>query len=227
MKSILRRCLDALFPAVCGLCARPAALDEDGLCTRCRDVLPGLCAASIHLDRRLLGDCRIDEAVAVFAYREPIKGAVHRLKFYGRRRAGLCLAACMARAVDPGILHHVDFATAVPVTRSRRRALGYNHAEVLAEEFCRITGLPYRFDVLQKTMDNPSQLVLKSADERARNVRGVYAPYDGVSLSGKCVLLVDDVLTTGSTLNECAAALKQAGAKRVICLTVAHPDFLQ
>lgn len=225
MKRLLRRFLDALFPPRCGICAKPEILDGDGVCGRCRDALSGLGAKSVRLNRSLLGQCRIDEAVAVYAYREPVKGAIHRLKFYGSRRAGLCLGACMARAVDPGILDGVDFATAVPVTRRRQKALGYNHAEVLAGEFCRLLGLPCRFDVLVKVVDNASQSQLDAAS-RPSNVRGAYAVAQGAELSGKCVLLIDDVLTTGSTLNECAAVLKEAGARRVVCLTAAHPDFL-
>ena len=226
MKRALRRFLDALFPPRCALCAEPAELCDEGMCTSCRGALSGLNAKSVHLNRGLLGECHIDEAVAVYAYREPVKGAIHRLKFYGRKRAGICLGACMARAVDPGVLAGVDFATAVPVTKRRRNALGYNHAEVLAGEFCRLSSLPCRFDVLLKVVDNTSQSQL-SAGERAANVRGVYTVAKDAELSGKCVLLIDDVLTTGSTLNECAAALKEAGARRVVCLTAAHPDFLQ
>jgi len=226
MKRALRRFLDALFPPRCGLCAKPAALDSEGVCGRCRAALSGLSAKSVRLNRSLLGECRIDEAAAIYAYREPVKGAIHRLKFYGSKRAGLCLGACMARAVDPGILAGVDFVTAVPVTKRRRKTLGYNHAEVLAGQFCRLLDLPCRFDVLVKVVDNTSQSQL-DAGKRPANVRGAYAVAQGAELSGKCVLLIDDVLTTGSTLNECAAALKEAGARRVVCLTVAHPDFLQ
>lgn len=225
MNTILKVLINALFPKSCGLCNGKTELDDDGICLSCRNVLPVLSAADIRFDRRILKDCYIDEALAAFSYKEPIKGAVHRLKFYSNRQAGLCLAACMAKYIDPKAYSGIDFATAVPITKKRRRAIGYNHAEVLAKGFCDITVLSCRFDILIKTKEKPSQTAMKNPGERALNVQGIYEVFNDDFVKDKSILLIDDVLTTGSTLNECAASLKKTGARRVVCLTAAHPDI--
>ena len=95
---------------------------------------------------------------------------------------------------------------------------------MLAEEISRLTEKPCE-RLLIKTSDNPAQSSLKSAEDRKKNVKGVYRPTDLASINGKEILLVDDIATTGATLNECARVLKQAGAKEVNAVTVARSRY--
>lgn len=105
-----------------------------------------------------------------------------------------------------------DFVCAVPMSGASLRKRDHNHAELLAKAAAKRLGLPYRGKVLRKTHNNASQHTL-NAEQRRKNVKGVYKAVG--NLDGKTVLLIDDICTTGATLNECAKQLRLAGADKV------------
>ena len=109
--------------------------------------------------------------------------------------------------------------TAVPLGRRRRRKRGYNQAELLARRVAGALHIPYA-DLLEKVRNNPAQRK-QNARSRRVNVYGAYAVIDDSALWDKTVLLIDDVKTTGATLNECAKMLRMHGAKAVYAATVA------
>ena len=114
-----------------------------------------------------------------------------------------------------------DMLTAVPMHPRRRRERGYNQAELLAHRVSQGCELPYAGELLTRTRHVEPQAGIGSAAQRAVNVADSVAVSPGKDLSGAAVILVDDVATTGSTLETCAAALKRAGAASVWCLTLA------
>lgn len=109
----------------------------------------------------------------------------------------------------------------VPLSKLRQHKRGYNQAKLLAEGIAKSVDLPLA-PCLVKTRNNPAQSKTKSAAERSRNVVGVYRLKDKVDVKGKNILLIDDVVTTGSTLSECARILRKAGANKVYCATIAR-----
>ena len=110
-----------------------------------------------------------------------------------------------------------DVITCVPLSKRRKNDRGYNQAELLARSVSKNLGIPYS-ELLRKVVNNKVQHK-ENARERKINVYGVYDLIDGVDVNGKTVLLVDDVKTTGSTLNECAKMLKMHGAEKVFVVT--------
>ena len=112
-----------------------------------------------------------------------------------------------------------DYVAAVPLGRRRRRKRGYNQAELLARRVAGELHIPYA-DLLEKVRNNPAQRK-QNARSRRVNVYGAYAVIDDSALWDKTVLLIDDVKTTGATLNECAKMLRMHGAKAVYAATVA------
>jgi ComF family protein len=112
-------------------------------------------------------------------------------------------------------LAHVDLVSSVPLSKKRLRQRGYNQSELIARELAALSGIPYS-TVLEKHVENREQHRLHKKDRR-ENVRGVYRILSGASVEDRRVLLVDDILTTGATLGECAAVLYAAGAKEVFC----------
>ena len=129
---------------------------------------------------------------------------------------GALLAACAAERLS-GLF---DAVTYVPISRERRRQRGYNQAELLAAAACRHwDARPKAY--LVKTVDNPPQSGLPDAAARWSNVTGVYRPAPGESVSGRRVLLIDDISTTGATFLECARTLRDNGAAAVYALSVA------
>jgi ComF family protein len=109
----------------------------------------------------------------------------------------------------------------VPLHPRRIRERGFNQARVLGEELGRIKGIPIEASVLKKVRNSPPQTSL-TQEERMGNVRGAYDIVHKEKIRGKIVLLVDDVFTTGSTIQECAIVLKKAGAQEVRAVTVAQ-----
>ena len=111
--------------------------------------------------------------------------------------------------------------TWVPVSPRRLRQRGYAQARLLAESACRLwetKPLP----LLRKTVHNPAQSGLKEAAARRANVLGAYTAVDAELVEGKRVLLIDDVITTGATISECARILRTVGAREVVCATLAR-----
>lgn len=100
---------------------------------------------------------------------------------------------------------------------------GYNQAELLAKEISKKVGVEY-LPTLKKIRHNTAQSTIKDSKQRAANVIGAYRVVDAEKVKGKYILLVDDVVTTGSTVSECARILKKSGAKAVYCLTLARRE---
>lgn len=116
-----------------------------------------------------------------------------------------------------------DILTSVPSHPIRLRERGYNQAQVLARSLAQAVGRPY-LPLLKRVRYTPSQTHLKK-EERAKNIKSAFQALDSASLKGKRVLLVDDVCTTGATLNECAKTLRRAGSGKVFSLTIARQEF--
>ncbi len=114
-----------------------------------------------------------------------------------------------------------DVVVPVPLDRGRLRERGYNQAELIAKPLARLLGIPFRYYLLVRTKPRPNQLRL-TRRERWETVRGAYATHQTAQVDNLRVLLVDDVFTTGATLDSCSRALKAAGAARVVGLTVAR-----
>lgn len=126
----------------------------------------------------------------------------------------------MAKCIDENEIS-CDIITWVPLSRKRLRKRGYDQARLLAEELSRISGVGC-CRLLQKTRNNPAQSGTGSAEKRRANVSGVYRAADEDQVKGKSILLVDDIVTTGATLSECARVLISAGAREVKAVTVAR-----
>jgi ComF family protein len=153
-------------------------------------------------------------------YAEPLSRVIHQFKYEGRpalhQPLGQLLAAYWhTRSVS------ADLVAPVPLHENRQRARGFNQSELLATVLCRQVGLPLlQPGVLARTRDTEQQMLLKPAERRA-NVQNAFC-WRGPSLNGSKVLLIDDVATTGSTLEACAEVLLASGAGKVWALTVAR-----
>ena len=221
-----RTLLDALYPLECAGCGGSGKI----ICDRCAQELPCLdppycrvCAA--HTEAELCPACaqsgrRFDGVRAPYRYEGSIRQAILALK-YGRIKAaapqlGELLADYLEENPLPG-----DLMAPVPMHPSRRRERGYNQAELLARRVAGRCDILYQNDLLARARRVDPQAGMASASSRATNVADsvIVSPHNEVS--GAAIILVDDVATTGSTLNACAAALKEAGAASVWCLTLA------
>ena len=188
------------------------------LCVRCGDPLPSW--RVISLAARTCPRCRrrsshLSSVRAIGAYDGSLRAIVHALK-YGKRRSVARRLALRMRAQGADALSGADVLVPVPLHRSRRRARGFNQTEELARHL----GIPCR-TALRRVRATPSQTALPVA-QRHRNVRGAFTLVRRGNVRGLRVALVDDVCTTGATLEACARVLREAGAADVTAVTAAR-----
>jgi len=204
---------------VCARCWRSILPLTPPLCDRCGDPLPSWRVVSVP--RQQCARCRrstraVDRARAIGAYDGALRAVIHALKYDGRRSLAKPIAAMMRhRGAD--LVDGAACAVPVPLHGSRRRQRGFNQADDLARHL----GLPV-VRALVRTRATKTQTELPAA-QRHRNVRDAFAASPAASaLAGRCVVLVDDVSTTGATLEACARVLKAAGVAEVRALTAAR-----
>ena len=214
--TVRERVLDLLFPPKCPFCQTILDIPQASFCPACRDKLPWLSGRA--------GERRVDFASGCFsplAYREPVPGAVHRFKFSRVRALARPFGALMAQCLEERLSTGADLICWAPLSKQRRRERGFDQAELLAREVGRLASIPVE-PVLSKQRNTVPQSELEEEGARRANARGAYALLPGTDMVGKRVVLVDDVVTSGSTLGECAALLCQAGAREIWCLTLAQ-----
>jgi ComF family protein len=161
-------------------------------------------------------------ARALGAYEGSLREAIHRWKYEGKTY----LTPFFAEWMEEGLNRHwgphsLDLLIPVPLHTQRLRERGFNQALLLVKELSRRTGIPYRKTILQKKKPTIPQVNL-SGTEREKGLRGAFQVIGKEELLGKSVLLVDDVYTTGATVNECSKVLLRGEAERVNVLTLAH-----
>lgn len=217
---LIQQILDLLFPPRCILCRGLLDKEETDLCRECRTEAPvfPFCPENMHPS----GKSRLqflDSFTSVWYYEKNVRNSIRRYKFHHARHYaggyGRLLAMKLLRDHPEGF----DLLTWVPVSSKRRRQRGYDQAELLANAVGQELGME-PVQLLKKIRDNAAQSGM-TADMRKANVLGVYAMAEHGDLSGKRILIVDDVFTTGSTAEECARVLLTAGAEEVHCATVA------
>lgn len=158
-----------------------------------------------------------EKARAPLAYRGLVKRIIRRFKYDGEKFYCRYFARIIADEYAKSDFD-VDVVVPVPMTDKRVKERGYNHAELIAREFCKIMDLPLDAETLIRLHDTESQ-TRKNASERRRNLEGAFKLTTKNAFKDKNVLLIDDVMTTGATAHECAKTLR---AKKVFVLTVAH-----
>ncbi len=204
---------------ICPRCWQSVAPITPPICDRCGDPLPTWRALSLPLS--LCPRCRrtsrfVDRARAVGVYDGALRAIVHALKYDGRRSLARPLGRMM-RSRGADLLTGASCVVPVPLHRSRRRERGFNQAVDLAREL----ELPLVHG-LRRARATATQASLPAA-QRHRNVRDAFAiTRHGAALAGAIIVLVDDVSTTGATLEACARVLKDAGIREVRALTAAR-----
>lgn len=234
----LQRLLDVVYPPRCVVCQRPGAV----VCAACLSSMHppaaptcAKCGATIpdagSPVPRLCPDCAAGRGLAhldgirvATKYAGAGRTALLALKFGGQQRVAELLALLMVAPFECDI-RSADIVIPVLLHAARKRDRGYNQAELLARALARHEGLRVRTDILERTRATEAQTHL-SAQERRRNVAGAFrltSPEAAATVQGKRILLVDDVTTTGSTLDAAAEPLRAAGAECVWGLAFARP----
>jgi ComF family protein len=230
--------LDFVYPQSCPICQKHLGRDEKHVCENCWKslaILPApfcpYCKSFFEEEESLVEhrciylnkpkDRKILAVRSLGTFDDYYQKLIHRFKYDKKIPLGKRLAARLGQAVA----FNADFtschlAIPVPLHRARHRERGFNQSEILAEGISEGTGIPVAKDILRRKKNTKDQTYL-NAQQRAENVRGAFVVTKPGRANGRSVILVDDVMTTGATLNECAAMLQKAGAGRIVAATLA------
>jgi len=232
---IAKGLLNMLYPLRCASCGKALeAAAGTGVCAACESGIrqntgPSCpkCGRALSAGAPYCAECKNTDFVFSVArsaclYDGVLKGLVHLFKYKGKIALSRLFAGKMLGFLSENgyVADGVDLVTFVPMHPSRRRGRDYNQSEVLAGIVAKALRLP-PIAALDKVRPTKRQNELSRA-ERLANLAGAFRSRRGLALDGARILLIDDVMTTGATLNECARALKAAGAAEVRCLTLAR-----
>lgn len=210
---LVHRIAEMLFPPKCVLCGRILEKNETDLCADCRINAPECPVKRTKLPF-------LDSWLAVWHYEGHARNSLLRYKFYNKRHYahsyGRLLAMKIAREREDAF----DLITWVPISRWRRLRRGYDQVELLANAVAAELGME-PVQCLRKIRHNRAQSGIVGQAHRRANVLGVYEAVEPERFRGKRVLLLDDIITTGATVGECARVLLTAGAEEVHCAAMA------
>lgn len=217
IKKIKNSLLDLLFPIHCLGCD----IKNEVLCNNC--------IQQIHTAERETGK----NILAMFDYRDTlIKKAIWELKYYNKRYLGEKLGQLLYEFFIEDISDmKIDvpgrsiFVIPVPISSKKVRLRGYNQALIIAKGFCNLAPekiFELKNEIVFKKIETTPQAKITNRSKRLKNIQGVFGIKDGEIVKGRTIIVIDDVTTTGGTITEIMKILKNAGAKRVIGLAVAH-----
>jgi ComF family protein len=214
---------DSPIPFFCSSCWSDFAVLTAPLCPQCGRQFDSPEALLQSPDHRC-SECRrhsprFDQALSVGAFEGPLREAIHQFKYRPCRSLGKPIADWMAAHLLP--IRSIDLVIPVPLHRTRLRQRGFNQAVLLAAALAKHFILPLCYDNLIRLRATRPQVEL-SGNERKKNVSGAFGLVRPEEVAGKSILLIDDVFTTGATMNECAGVLKKAGVSQVHALTAAR-----
>ena len=218
MARIFNALLDLIYPPRCIFCGKLLKEGEEELCALCTASLPVTEGKGTEQTGEFFQKC-----VSPLYYVGDVRESFCRFKFQGAEGYGSAYARWMADCVRDHVEESFDLITWVPLSRKHLRKRGYDQARLLACHMARELGREVT-PLLRKPRDIKTQSGLGGAEERKANVLGAYELLPEVTVADKTVLLVDDIITTGATLSECARVLRTAGAASVICVTLARNE---
>jgi len=221
--------ISLLFPRLCHACGGSLVRNENLICTACMLDIP---ETGYHLlrdnllEKRFYGRCYIEKAAAWTYYRQGSKAQrlVHRLKYGGVKPLGEYLGRVYGNILSgSGFCTDIDCITAVPLHRSKKRKRGFNQSSLIAMGMSGALNIPFTDEILVRVKKSDTQ-TNKQRYDRWANVEGIFRVKNGETIKGRHVLLVDDVITTGSTIEACAAELLKIPGVKVSVASLATAE---
>lgn len=216
--------IDLIFPRCCEACDQGLVGNEEVICTACRVALPRIKTDSMLSDTLEDRFAHMPEiagtaAFLLFTKRGKVQKLLHALKYKGRSEVGVELGFMFGQEMgDHQTLPDAELIISVPLHKKRIKKRGYNQSDLLAEGFSKATQIPWSGTILERSVNTTSQTG-KTKKERRENVKDVFVVKE--MLTQKSVIVIDDVLTTGATLEACVLALQKGGCEKFYILTIA------
>lgn len=219
--------VDWIYPPVCAGCGLPGEI----WCAECQksiqEIRDNFCDSCGYPGIYVSGECpgcnkhdpQYTKIRSCGVYKGPLKEAIHSLKYQNNLALGFSLSEMLAKKINME-KWDIDLVVPVPLSKIRQKERGYNQAALLAHPLAERMGVKYDSKSLIRKKATESQVHL-SAEERSRNMAEAFSAKPDV-WKGQSVLIIDDVITTGSTINECARTIREGGAKAVFGLSIAR-----
>lgn len=214
---MLDKILDLIFPPVCGVCGR---IDKNSLCKKCEIELKKQAVFGIDNYRE---DCQklFDEHLYIFTYSGVIRDIMLNYKFNDDSYLYKTFTNFLLKNENfVENINSYDIIVPVPLSKKRKMERGYNQSLLIAKEISKSTKIKINNDCLKKVKNIVAQSTLNKED-RQKNIEGAFILKNNKNIQNKKVLIIDDIFTTGSTVNECSKIIKQAGATNIGILTIA------
>lgn len=220
IRLLIRKALDLFFPRYCPVCYSLLAETEIGVCPRCMVRMPRYIEGIQYGLDRLNGDVYIDALYSLFIFKEDggVRPMIHALKYGGYSEIGEMLGRMAGRSY-PSLSKDYDLIVPVPLHPRKQRKRGYNQALLIAQGLSRVTGIPVQ-EGLRRKVYTDSQTG-QSYSERKSAMKGKFALSPNTRVAGIRILLVDDVLTTGATVQAAAEPLAKASVAKIGVLVAA------
>lgn len=225
LTNIIKDLVNIFYPKICAACAETLMKNENILCTKCRYELP---RTNFHTDqenevaRIFWGRVHIEYATAYFLFQKGgrVQKLMHKLKYRGEKEVGIELGRIIGRELRLTPFNQIDLIVPVPLHKSKKYKRGYNQSELIAEGIGEAMNKPVNTSTLYRNVANPTQ-TRKHRYDRWTNVEDIFIIKDTEALRNKHILLIDDIITTGATLEACASALLKAPEAKVSIVAVA------
>jgi ComF family protein len=209
---------------LCSACTNRLARISGNVCTICGDILPEGVALDLRCSLCKKDHFKFDMARCAFLYKDPIDALIKKYKYGRNEELAEYFGGFMREYFETNddftrAVKDCDIVTGVPLHWMRYADRKYNHSGLLADQAARFFGRSAK-SVLWRNGKGRKQSRMRTAEERRKNIIGAFSIRLGAHVEGRKVLVVDDVMTTGSTLSECAKVLKKGGADRVVCFAL-------
>jgi len=226
---VIKNLLNLFFPKVCYACNGLLTDNERDICTICRHDLP---ITNCHfseddsVEKVFYGRVEIKEATALFRFSKKglVQQLLHNLKYKGYEKIGHVLGVWLGQELkEANGFNTIDLVVPVPLHRKKLRKRGFNQVALFGIEIAKALNAEYRDDILIKTSATTTQ-VFKKRFARWKDGNAVFTLQNQTLIQGKHVLIVDDIITTGATIEACAIILQSANVNKISVATMAITD---
>lgn len=208
--------LNLIYPPACGICGK---INSNFLCNKCQKLLES--QAKFKIEKNPNTNYYFEEHLYLFEYQGMIRKVILNYKFNDKSYLYKTIVNFLLKNEKFfQILQSYDTMIPVPISKKRKKERGYNQSELIAKEIARKLSIEYNKQCLFKTKNIIEQSKLNK-EQRQNNIQGVYELHNPKRLENKKILLIDDIYTTGSTVNECCKTISQAKPKKIGVLTLA------
>ncbi len=228
--TVINELNDAIYPNLCLTCSNALHKHEKIICIKCQISLPKTDYAEYEdnpIAKKFWGKVPIERAMALYHFYKSgrIQKLMHALKYRGRQDVGIRLGNLLGYQLQQfHLFNDVDIITSVPLHKDKEQKRGFNQSNIIGEGLSEVLQIPFDKNVLFRNIFTDTQ-TKKSRLERWDNVKSIFDVVDKNEIKNKHILLIDDVITTGSTLESCAVALTNHERVRVSIAAIAHAEM--